>query len=90
MPGVIACDSGRFLPLPARGERSEFARSTRGFRVRGRQTSNAASMIQGGRDLLPLAPPTWRRPLTRRYAPTSPRKRGEVRLPCAVPGARPC
>jgi hypothetical protein len=27
---------------------------------------------------LSLAPPTLKRPLTRRYAPTSPRKRGEV------------
>jgi hypothetical protein len=28
---------------------------------------------------LSLAPLMWRGPLTRRYAPTSPRKRGEVR-----------
>jgi hypothetical protein len=49
--------------------------------IRGARESNAASMIQGPMTLRSQAPPMLRGPLTRRYAPTSPRKRGEVNPP---------
>src|SRR5258706_8945503 len=52
-------DSRAVLPLPACGERSEFVRSSRKFRVRGRLHE---SELRGKAPSLSASPPLWRGP----------------------------
>src|SRR6266446_3702896 len=64
--GAELSDGRAALPLPACGERSEFARSSRKFRVRGPLQE---SELRGKAPSLSASPPLWRGPLTPTLSP---------------------
>src|SRR5712692_8627898 len=78
-PNINLGDSRGALPLPACGERSEFARSSRKFRVRGLLHE---SELRGKAPSPTTSPPLWRGPLTPTLSPQA--GRGS-RKTCARP-----